>query len=99
MSPSRPRSRIAVLSRKRSLYSTARLAEAIKKRGHHPTVLDTLKCTMLLGPQGPKMHYRGAEVSDLLVAIPRIGASVTGYGVKVANHFRTCDAVALVAKV
>ncbi|MFT3840201.1 MAG: RimK family alpha-L-glutamate ligase [Myxococcaceae bacterium] len=87
MSSSRPRSRIAVLSRKRSLYSTARLVEAIKKRGHHPTVLDTLKCTMLLGPDGPKMHYRGAEVSDLLVAIPRIGASVTGYGVKVANHF------------
>ncbi len=81
------RSRIAILSRKRSLYSTARLVEAARQRGHHPTVLDTLRCTLLLGPHGPQMHYRGAEVTDLLVAIPRIGASITGYGVKVANHF------------
>ncbi len=81
------RSRIAILSRKRSLYSTARLFEAVKQRGYHPTVLDTLRCTLLLGPEGPQMHYRGAEVSEVLVAIPRIGASITGYGVKVANHF------------
>jgi ribosomal protein S6--L-glutamate ligase len=85
--PRPKRSRIAILSRKRSLYSTRRLVEATKDKGLHPIVLDTLRCTLLLTEQGPRMHYRGAEVSNLSVAIPRIGASITGYGVKVANHF------------
>lgn len=81
--------RVAVLSRKRSLYSTSRLVEAIRKTGHRPLVLDTLRCNLLLGPEGPRVLYRGAEVRDIKVAIPRIGASITRYGLMVVNHLTT----------
>src|SRR5262249_17939813 len=71
---------VVLLSRKRSLYSTRRLVEAIKQRGHRPLVLDTLRCTMVLAPGQPRMLYRGVDVKGVDVVIPRIGASITGYG-------------------
>jgi ribosomal protein S6--L-glutamate ligase len=81
------RKTVAILSRKRSLYSTSRLVEAVKKRGHRALVLDTLRCTMLLAPAQPRMIFRGVELRGLDVVIPRIGASITGYGLAVVNHF------------
>ncbi|HXN40510.1 MAG TPA: RimK family alpha-L-glutamate ligase [Myxococcaceae bacterium] len=84
-----PRSRrkvIAILSRKRSLYSTRRLVEAATIRGHRAIVLDTLRCTLVLVPHAPRIIYRGVELRGIQVAIPRIGASITGYGIQVVNH-------------
>ncbi|MDQ3267078.1 MAG: RimK family alpha-L-glutamate ligase [Myxococcota bacterium] len=80
------RMRIAILSRKRSLYSTSRMVEAIKARGHRALVLDTLRCNMIIANSGSRMTFRGAEVRNLSVAIPRIGASITAYGLAVVNH-------------
>jgi len=87
--PGRPQAkqRVVILSRKRSLYSTRRLVEAIKQRGHRPLVLDTLRCTMVLSPGQPRMLYRGVDVKGVDVVIPRIGASITGYGLAVVKHF------------
>ncbi|MDC0711459.1 RimK family alpha-L-glutamate ligase [Stigmatella sp. ncwal1] len=78
---------VVLLSRKRSLYSTGRLVEAIKKRGHRPLVLDTLRCTMILAKDDPRMMYRGVEIRGVDVVIPRIGASITAYGLAVVTHF------------
>ncbi|QRN96727.1 RimK family alpha-L-glutamate ligase [Archangium violaceum] len=83
----RAKKTVVILSRKRSLYSTSRLVEAVKQRGHRPLVLDTLRCTMVLAPGSPRMLYRGVEVKGVDVVIPRIGASITGYGLAVVNHF------------
>ncbi len=87
--PRRPSAKktVVVLSRKRSLYSTRRLVEAIKQRGHRPLVLDTLRCTMALAPRNPRMLYRGVDIKGVDVVIPRIGASITGYGLAVVKHF------------
>ncbi|WNG32792.1 RimK family alpha-L-glutamate ligase [Archangium minus] len=87
--PRRPRLKktVVILSRKRSLYSTRRMVEAIKQRGHRPLVLDTLRCTMVLAPGQPRMLYRGVDIKGVDVVIPRIGASITGYGLAVVNHF------------
>jgi ribosomal protein S6--L-glutamate ligase len=43
---------------------------------------------MLLGRDRPRIFYRGEELlaRDLHVAIPRIGASITGYGLAVVNQ-------------
>lgn len=82
----RRRKLVAILSRKASLYSTRRLVEASGARGHRATVIDTMRCIMVLIPDAPKMLYRGAELRGLDVAIPRIGASITGYGMQVVNH-------------
>ena len=77
---------IAILSRNRKLYSTRRLAEAARERGHDPRILDTLRCNMLLARGEARLFYRGSEIRDLDVVIPRIGASITGYGLAVVNH-------------
>ncbi|NRD45951.1 ATP-grasp domain-containing protein [Corallococcus exiguus] len=91
--PKRPRVKktVAILSRKRSLYSTRRLVEAIKARGHRALVFDTLRCCLLLAQGQPRMTYRGAEVKGVDVVIPRIGASITAYGLAVVNHFEMMD--------
>ena len=90
--PARPARRgakktVVILSRKRSLYSTSRLVEAIKYRGHRPLVLDTLRCSMILAKGQPRMMYRGVEIRGVDVVIPRIGASITAYGLAVVTHF------------
>ena len=80
---------MAILSRKRSLYSTSRMVEAIRQRGHRPLVLDTLRCNLVLSRGRPRMTYRGVEVRGLDVAIPRIGASITPYGLAVVSHLES----------
>jgi ribosomal protein S6--L-glutamate ligase len=79
---------VVILSRNRKLYSTRRLVEAAKKLGHAPRVLDTLRCNMVLARDRPRILYRGEEIlaTDVHVAIPRIGASITGYGLSVVNQ-------------
>jgi ribosomal protein S6--L-glutamate ligase len=83
------RRRLCILSRKKSLYSTSRLFEAAREQGAHPLVMDTLRCTMVVAPGGNTLLYRGVTVTDLAAAIPRIGASITAYGMAVVNHLET----------
>jgi ribosomal protein S6--L-glutamate ligase len=79
---------IAILSRNRKLYSTRRLLEAARALGHAPRVYDTLRCNMVLGRDRPRILYRGEDLDAerLHVVIPRIGASITGYGLSVVNQ-------------
>jgi ribosomal protein S6--L-glutamate ligase len=79
--------RIAILSRNSSLYSTRRLVEACKERGHKVDVLNTLKCYMDIAAHRPSVHYRGIELEPYDAVIPRIGASVTFYGAAVLRQF------------
>jgi ribosomal protein S6--L-glutamate ligase len=83
------RERLCILSRKRSLYSTARLVQAARSAGVQPIVVDTLRCTMVVSSGASRLSYRGADVLGLQVVIPRIGASITGYGLSVVNHLTT----------
>jgi len=78
---------IAILSRNRKLYSTRRLVEAGRARGHEVRVLDTLRCNMVLARGDTRLTYRGEELGGIDVVIPRIGASITGYGLAVVNQF------------
>lgn len=79
--------KVAILSRKRTLYSTRRLVEAAKAYGHEPVVLDTLRCDLMLETGHPEVLYRGGTVTGVGVVIPRIGASITHYGLAVVNQF------------
>jgi ribosomal protein S6--L-glutamate ligase len=82
-----PRFRVAILSRNRKLYSTRRLVEAARAHEHEARVLDTLRCDLVLARDAPRIFYKGAEVTGVGVVIPRIGASITGYGLSVVNQF------------
>ncbi len=79
--------KIAILSRNRNLYSTKRLVEAAKERGHDVRVLDPLRCYMNITSNRPSIHYKGELLDDYDAVIPRIGASVTFYGTAVLRQF------------
>lgn len=79
--------KIAILSRKKKLYSTQRLIEAGEARGHQVEVIDILKCYIDIASESPNIWYLGERLSDIDVVIPRIGASVTHYGIAVLCQF------------
>lgn len=79
--------KIAILSRRPKLYSTRRLVEEAKKRGHHVKVIDTLRCYMNIASQNSSIHYMGENLEGFDAVIPRIGASVTFYGTAVLRQF------------
>jgi ribosomal protein S6--L-glutamate ligase len=79
--------RIAVLSRKPGLYSTARLVEAGRARGHEVRVLDPIRCVLQIARGSHRMLCAGEEVGGVDVVIPRIGASITDYGLAVLGFF------------
>lgn len=78
---------IAVLSRNKSLYSTRRLVESIVNKGHKASVLDHLKCDIVIEQEKPTIIYQGEKLTDVDAVIPRIGASVTFYGAAVVRQF------------
>lgn len=78
---------IAVLSRNPELYSTRRLTEAARDRGHSVRVLNHLKCYVGIEQGNPSMHYNGELLTNIDAVIPRIGASVTFYGTAIVRQF------------
>jgi ribosomal protein S6--L-glutamate ligase len=79
--------KIAILSRNPRLYSTRRLIEAAKARGHTVEVIDVLRAYMNISSGSPEIHYKGRVLSGFDAVIPRIGASVTFYGTAVLRQF------------
>lgn len=79
--------KIVVLSRNPKLYSTMRLVEAAKEKGHEVLVVDHLKCIIELEKKTPRIFYNGTYLDDIDAIIPRIGASVTFYGTAVVRQF------------
>lgn len=79
--------KIAILSLKSSLYSTARLKEAGEKRGHEMRVVNYLRCYMNITAHKPVVMFQGRPLSDFRAVIPRIGASNTFYGTAVVRQF------------
>lgn len=87
--------RIAILSRNESLYSTIRLANAARDRGHEVLIVDPLQCYMNITSHNPSIHYRGEPLTDIDAIIPRIGASITFYGTAVVRQFEMMDVYSL----
>jgi ribosomal protein S6--L-glutamate ligase len=79
--------RIAILSRNPRLYSTGRLVEAVRQRHAEPLVLDPLECLVRLSKRRPEVFYRNESVTGLSSVVPRIGASITFYGLAVLRQF------------
>ncbi|MBJ6982418.1 30S ribosomal protein S6--L-glutamate ligase [Luteimonas sp. MC1572] len=79
--------KFAILSRNGKLYSTRRLVEAARLRGHSVRVLDPLRCYMRIGVDGFTMHYKGRPLAGYGAVIPRIGTSINRYGNAVLHQF------------
>lgn len=78
---------IAILSKGSSNYSTQRLKEEALSRGHKVRIINYSKCYITAERGNPAVHYRGSEVKDVDVIIPRISASLTKYGSSIIRQF------------
>jgi ribosomal protein S6--L-glutamate ligase len=79
--------RILVLSRNASLYSTSRIVLAARARGHEVNVIDPLDFQIVVSRRRPALYLSGAQLPRTDVVIPRIGASITNYGLAVVRQF------------
>jgi ribosomal protein S6--L-glutamate ligase len=79
--------KIAILSRKATLYSTSRLVEACRQREADVRVLDPLQCVVKLSKKRPEVYHDGERMAGLDGIVPRIGASITFYGLAVLRQF------------
>ena len=79
--------RLVILSRQASLYSTRALVEAARQRGHEVRVMDTLQFDIHVRKQSPRLFYQGEPVEPVDAVIPRIGASITFFGLAVVRQF------------
>jgi len=79
--------KIGILSTNPRLYSTKRLVEAGKERGHEMPVINHKRCYMNITSHKPDVHYKGAPVEGVDAIIPRIGASISFYGTAVVRQF------------
>ena len=77
---------IGILSLSTSLYSTRRLLEAARRRGHTANVVNYLRCYMDITSRKPRVLYSGRALTFDAV-VPRIGASYTFYGSAVVRQF------------
>ena len=79
--------KIAMLARNPDLYSHQRLVEAARARGHEIDIVNTTQCYMNITAHRPQVRYHGEYLSGYDAIIPRIGASVTFYGLAVLRQF------------
>lgn len=84
--------KLVILSRNRKLYSTQRLVEVARHRGHTVRILDPLRCYMRIGPRQFQMYYKGHALSGIHAVLPRIGTSVNKYGTAVLRQFEMMGA-------
>ena len=83
--------KLAILSREKNNYSTRRLVEACKNRGHKVKVLNTLQFAIDLEAGQPDLLYRGKLISHYDAVLPRVGASITYFGTAVVRQFQQMD--------
>ncbi|MBZ0112982.1 MAG: 30S ribosomal protein S6--L-glutamate ligase [Thermoanaerobaculia bacterium] len=83
--------KLAILSRSPRAYSTERLRTAARERGHEARVLNTLRFAIDLSAQVPDLQYRGKHLSHYDAVLPRIGASITFFGMAVVRQFEQMD--------
>lgn len=79
--------KIGILSCSPHCYSTRRLREAAAERGHEVKVLNTLRFSIDVERENPDLYYAGRHLAHYDAVIPRIGASITFYGLAVLRQF------------
>lgn len=79
--------KIAMLARNPDLYSHKRLVEAADAKGHAIDIINTTQCNMNITAHRPQVLYQGESLTGYDAVIPRIGASITFYGLAVLRQF------------
>lgn len=78
---------IIVLSSNKELYSTKRIVEEAKNRGHKVEVIKPSQCFVDVTSGSPMVHYNRRRLAQADAIIPRIGASISSYGMAIVRQF------------
>lgn len=78
--------RIAILSNGPGNYSTKRLKEVAKARGHEVKVIKYRECYASIEQNNPTVSYRGESLDGYDAIIPRIANSMTKYGTAIVRQ-------------
>ncbi len=79
--------RIGLLTREPTNYTCRRLANVIEEHGHVCEIINTTRCYMNINASSPEVHIDGGALPRFDAVIPRIGPSVTSYGMAVVRQF------------
>jgi ribosomal protein S6--L-glutamate ligase len=79
--------KLAMLARNPKLYSHRRIVEVAHARGHEIDVINTLHVHMNITSSKPTLLRGGRKLPHYDAVIPRIGASITHYGLAVLRQF------------
>jgi ribosomal protein S6--L-glutamate ligase len=78
--------KIAILSNGNGNYSTKRLVEEAKKRGHVVKVIKYRDCYASIEQNNPTVSYRGEDLGKYDAIIPRIASNMTRYGTAIVRQ-------------
>lgn len=79
--------KIAILSKGGANYTTRRLKEVAKERGHSVRVINYAKCYVAIEKDKPVIRYKGETLDHFDAVIPRIAQSYTKYGTAMLRQF------------
>ena len=79
--------KIAILSNGPANYSTSRLVEEAKNRGHEVEVIKYKNCYLSLDDKHPYVFYEGEKLTGFDAIIPRIANYMTRYGCAIVRQF------------
>lgn len=83
--------KLGILSTSPRCYSTKRLNQAARDRGHQVSILNTLRMAIDLSQGTPDLFYKSKRIGHYDAVLPRIGASITFFGVAVVRQFEQMD--------
>lgn len=83
--------KIGILSRNAALYSTRRLAQSARMRGHQVKIIDTLSVPVQVGLN--PVSRRDFSVPTMEAIVPRIGSTITFYGLAVVRLFESTGVI------
>lgn len=78
---------LVILSSSPKLYSTKRLVEEAKNLGHKVEVIKPTRCFMEVSSGAPMVLYKKKRLDYVDAVIPRIGASISSYGMAIVRQF------------
>lgn len=81
--------KIAILSKGSANYTTKRLKEVAKARGHEVKVINYAKCYVAIEKDRPVIRYKGESLDNFDAIIPRIAQSYTKYGTAIVRQFES----------
>lgn len=79
--------RIGLLTREPDNYTSRRILQAAEERGHVCEIINTSRCYMNINSLAPEVRYDGRALPRFDAVIPRIGNSITSYGMAVVRQF------------